>query len=283
MNVIVRHPLILYGGGCRFCVRGLHAVNGSRIVLRHGGVVKRPGRTRATNLARNFSATPILNGGVSKVPGSGASDSWTEEVVSCVDPGSATAHSDLLQGDVVQAVSDAVQAGQDLASLGLGAWYTPVGIVQILLDSLQTTSGMPWWGTIAVTTVIMRTFLFPLSIKFAKNAAKMAKLQPELAKVMKRIQHYAKIGATDLQQKEQIKVGELYKAHDCSPLTMMTLPFMQLPFFMSFFIGLRKMALAPLGSMKEGGMWWFTDLTVADPTYALPVLACSLFIANIQV
>ena len=233
-------------------------------------------------MRRTFSTSPLVSAGFSKVPGSGAKDNWSDDVLQ-LDSNTSAPSSEVLEGDMVQAVTDAAHAGQDLASLGLGALYTPVGLVQTLLDSLQTTTGLPWWGTIAVTTVVLRLCLFPLSIKFAKTAAKMAKLQPELAEVMKKIQYYVKIGATELQQKEQMKVAELYRAHNCSPLQMFTLPFLQVPFFMSFFIGLRKMALAPLESMKGGGLFWFTDLTVADPTYALPLIACGLFIMNIQV
>ena len=275
MNVLCRRcwPKLLLEGQIRTSARRLHGVTNTHFVLRHVRVEKWS--------IRSLSSTPVLGGGVSKVPGTGATANWCEDIPQ-VDPVGGDP-SGLLQGDALQAVSDAAQSGQDLASLGLGALYTPVGLAQILLDSLHATAGLPWWGTVAVTTVILRVFLFPLSIKFAKNAAKMAKIQPQLAEIMKKVQHYSKIGATELVQKEQIKMAELYKAHDCSPLTMMTLPFMQLPFFMSFFVGLRKMALAPVESMKSGGMLWFGDLTVPDPTYALPLIACGLFVMNVQV
>lgn len=273
MNGLVRRrSQLLFGGGCKRFLRG---VSGSTISVKSGRVAQWPVRFP---LGRHFSTTPVASGGISKVPGSGAKDSWSE-----VDSGIGGPSSDILQGDVLQTVADVAQTGQDLASLGLGSMYTPVGLVQILLDSLHATTGLPWWGTIAVTTVMLRVCLFPLSVKFARNAAKMAKLQPELSEIMKKIQHYSKIGATELQQKEQIKIAELYKAHDCSPLSMMTLPFMQVPFFMSFFIALRKMALAPIESMKTGGVMWAGDLTLPDPTYALPLIACGLFITNIQV
>lgn len=276
MNSLVRRrPRFPFGGECKHFTRGLQDVRGSTISIKPRRVAQLPMRFA---LSRNFSTTPVVSGGVSKVPGSGAKDSWSE-----VDSGVGAPTSDILQGDVLQTVADVAQTGQDLASLGLGSMYTPVGLVQILLDSLHATTGLPWWGTIAMTTVMLRICLFPLSVKFARNAAKMAKLQPELSEIMKKIQHYSKIGATELQQKEQIKIAELYKSHDCSPLSMMTLPFMQVPFFMSFFIGLRKMALAPIESMKTGGIMWAGDLTVPDPTYALPLIACGLFITNIQV
>ena len=39
------------------------------------------------------------------------------------------------------------------------------------------------------------------------------------------------------------------------------------------------MANCPVDSMKTGGFAWFTDLTVADPTYILPILtSVTLFI-----
>ena len=43
------------------------------------------------------------------------------------------------------------------------------------------------------------------------------------------------------------------------------------------------MAAAPIESMKIGGMLWFTDLTLPDPYYLLPIAACLTFMANIEV
>lgn len=275
-GLVRRRGRLLFGGDCKLFVRGLHGLSRPTTSVQSKRVAQWP--VLRFTLSRNFSVTPVVSGGVSKVPSSGTKDSWSE-----IDSGLSAPTSDIPQGDMLQTVADVAQTSQDLASLGLGSFYTPVGLVQNLLDSLQATMSLPWWGVIAVTTVMLRVCLFPLSVKFAKNAAKMAKLNPELSEIMKKIQHYSKIGATELQQKEQMKIAELYKSHDCSPLTMMTLPFMQLPFFMSFFIALRKMALAPVESMRTGGMLWFNDLTVPDPMYALPLIACGLFVTNIQV
>ncbi len=45
-----------------------------------------------------------------------------------------------------------------------------------------------------------------------------------------------------------------------------------MPIFVSMFVGLRGMANLPLESMMHGGLFWFEDLTIADPFYALPVM-----------
>ena len=45
----------------------------------------------------------------------------------------------------------------------------------------------------------------------------------------------------------------------------------QTPVFISFFIALRKMSYHPVPSMQTGGLFWFTDLTAADPYFILPL------------
>ena len=47
---------------------------------------------------------------------------------------------------------------------------------------------------------------------------------------------------------------------------------LQVPVFMSFFFGLRAMAYCPVQSMTTGGLFWFENLTMADPFYLLPIL-----------
>lgn len=52
-----------------------------------------------------------------------------------------------------------------------------------------------------------------------------------------------------------------------------------MPFFISLFLGIRGLANYPLESMMHGGIFWFQDLTMADPYYILPVFtAVTMFI-----
>ena len=46
---------------------------------------------------------------------------------------------------------------------------------------------------------------------------------------------------------------------------------LQIPVFISVFLGLKGMTSLPLESMETGGLLWFTDLTLRDPYYALPL------------
>lgn len=52
---------------------------------------------------------------------------------------------------------------------------------------------------------------------------------------------------------------------------------------MSFFFALKGMANAPVESMTHGGLFWFTDLTISDPYYLLPLLTSVTVWATIEV
>lgn len=58
--------------------------------------------------------------------------------------------------------------------------------------------------------------------------------------------------------------------------------FPQIPVFLSFFWGLQKIA-DYVPDYNQGGALWFHDLTVADPTLALPVISSALMVLSVEV
>merc|ERR1719305_2173755 len=50
---------------------------------------------------------------------------------------------------------------------------------------------------------------------------------------------------------------------------------------MTFFFALRRMA-EEFPSLETGGAAWFTDLTIADTTYGLPILSATTFLITIE-
>ncbi len=68
------------------------------------------------------------------------------------------------------------------------------------------------------------------------------------------------------------ELAALMKEKNINPIKNMMPLLIQFPFFMSMFMGLRGMANLPLESFTNGGLLWFTDLTVADPYYTLPLI-----------
>lgn len=169
----------------------------------------------------------------------------------------------------------------DLASMGLGG-YSPVGLLQTSLEWIHLTTGLPWWGSIIACTFVLRMALFPIAVKLQGNAARMNNIRPEMDRILAKIKQHQQMGNGILAAQESARLMTLYKEHKCNPLKMMIMPFLQIPIFISFFIAVRRMATAPVESMKSGGALWFTDLTIPDPYYVLPFASCLSFLITIE-
>jgi membrane protein insertase Oxa1/YidC/SpoIIIJ len=81
----------------------------------------------------------------------------------------------------------------------------------------------------------------------------------------------------------QRQMGALLTKHDVKPYLIFAFPLAQLPIFMSMFFGMRRAHEAFPAETASGGMLWFPDLSVADPTYALPLITSGLFLLMIEV
>ncbi|XP_043914314.1 mitochondrial inner membrane protein OXA1L isoform X2 [Protopterus annectens] len=157
-----------------------------------------------------------------------------------------------------------------LTELGLGG-YTPVGMVQNFLEFLHVDLGMPWWGAIVAGTVLARCLVFPLIVKGQREAAKLNNHMPEMSRLTNKMNEAKRSGNKFEFSKAYSDLMLFQKKHDINPLRGFLVPMVQAPVFISFFIALRKMAYLPVPSMQTGGLWWFSDLTVADPYYILPL------------
>ena len=147
-----------------------------------------------------------------------------------------------------------------------------------LVQNVHEVGGLPWFAAIAGTTLLMRTLLVPLAVHSMKNAAKLAKVQPEMAKVQERMKNAR---GDEAKQAHAQEMRDFMGKHGVNPL-MTILPIVaQMPIFMSFFFGLQRMA-TDYPSLVDGGALWFQDLTVADPTYGLPLLASATFLITIE-
>ncbi|CAF1360777.1 unnamed protein product [Adineta steineri] len=166
-----------------------------------------------------------------------------------------------------------------LSTLGLGQWYLPTGWVQQSLDLIHANLGLPWWATIMIGTLILRTATIPIAIYNQRSAGQMQLHMPKLQELQAKLQE-ARIRNDQLAiMRAGGDLMEFMKYSDVKPWKAMLGPFMQMPFFISFFLGIRALANYPLESMMFGGMLWFPDLTVPDPYYILPVFtACTMFL-----
>ena len=109
------------------------------------------------------------------------------------------------------------------------------------------------------------------------------KLQPQIEKIMEEIKKARNNGDQYTAMTKTVEMQQLYSSNNLNPLKSLLLPLFQMPFFISFFMALRKMAELPVPGFNHGGILWFKDLTAPDPYTALPILVGSGFILMFEV
>jgi YidC/Oxa1 family membrane protein insertase len=121
--------------------------------------------------------------------------------------------------------------------------------------------GAPWWLAVVMLTLVVRTLLFPLTFRQVKSVRRMQELKPDLDEIRAQYKDDPK-----KQQQEQMK---LYGERGINPLGGCLPIFVQLPIFIVLYQTIKQ--FEHLESFRTGGLFWFQDLTVADPYFILPV------------
>ena len=197
-------------------------------------------------------------------------------------------------GEVLSAYKVGVYSLESLVEKGWPIFEYPTNVLSWVLHFLYSIT-RNYGIAIVLLTVIVRACMLPLSIKQAKNAAKMQELAPEIKKIKEK---YA--GDTEKQMKAQ---QELYKKHNFNMFGGCLPVFIQLPIFIGLYrclsvdIALRDAPLIP-------GLWWASNLAGPDQLFywkdwlpamlgdetgylgpyfnILPVITCVLFILQQQ-
>ncbi|KAK3153111.1 hypothetical protein QOZ80_2BG0167950 [Eleusine coracana subsp. coracana] len=117
--------------------------------------------------------------------------------------------------------------------------FFPVAALQHVIDAVHSFTGLNWWASIALTTILIRCATVPLLVKQLKATAKLQALKPE----MDVIKDEMDTPDRKLAQEGQKKMNALLKKHGVSPLTPLKGILIQGPVFMSFFFAIRNMIL----------------------------------------
>lgn len=152
-----------------------------------------------------------------------------------------------------------------LDSIGLAQGFGPTALMEKYLELTHVYSGLPWWSTIVVATVIGRIFLFPLYMSASANAAKLSKIKPEMDILLRDMK------TAESNQEKYVLMQDRKKLMKDNDVTMykQIYPLMQLPMAYGFFQALRKMSMYPVEGFNDEGYAWFHDLTQVDPYLGL--------------
>ena len=153
--------------------------------------------------------------------------------------------------------------------------FSPVvNILGAALLYFHQTLGAPWWLSIVMLTVIVRSLLFPLTVKQVKSMRAMQDLKPEMDRLRAKYR--------DNRQKQQEELMKLYQERQVNPLGGCLPLVVQMPIFITMFYVIRGFDQTH-PDFASGGILWFQDLTVADPYYLLPVLSAVTMLAASEI
>src|SRR5918911_4123843 len=111
-------------------------------------------------------------------------------------------------------------------------------------------SGAPWWLSIAILTVIVRSLLFPLTVRQVKSMRAMQDLKPDMDRI--------RVKLKDNRQKQQEEIMKLYQERQINPFGSCFPLLIQMPIFITMFYVIRNFG-STHSSFTSGGILWFPD------------------------
>ena len=160
-------------------------------------------------------------------------------------------------------------------------FYRPVvESTQHIIERFVDLTGLPWWLSISLLTLGVRTLNLPLLIKQYRSLTPLAKAMPSYRLAGEIIKHaevsnFTKISAwyTTSRQINKFYKTKFYKAFIYAIL--------QIPQFITFVWSVRSLCVTN-SELITGGTGWFVDLTVPDPFMILPIFAIGVSYLNLQ-
>jgi len=109
------------------------------------------------------------------------------------------------------------------------------GLLVVPLSVLITTLGevLGYGLAIIISTILMRTAVYPITKKSTVNSQRMAEMQPKMEKINKK--YRGKEKDREAQTRKQQEVMALYQKEGINPLKGCISPFITLPLFIAFF------------------------------------------------
>lgn len=172
----------------------------------------------------------------------------------------------------VAAAADAADAVDAVAAAAPGVTDYLLLPIKATLEAAHTMTGLPWWATIALTTLAVRTLLLPVSLRVNRRAHRARLLQPRIKELQAAVMQAAESGDRTAQAARQATMMAFMNKHGVSPMGTLKDMAVQMPIFLGFFATINRLVAANAAGLSTEGALWFVDLTVRDAYYGLPLL-----------
>jgi len=156
------------------------------------------------------------------------------------------------------------------------SWFNPGNWAEAYIETIHSYFGMPWWVSIIVAVLGVRTLLLPVAVRSARYGLIMKEIQPKISDLMLRSRLARQENNYPLMRQLAAEMTATYNKYGVSLFTGLKFGLIQAPIFLSFFWALRRMA-EQIPGFTSGGWDFFTDLSAYDPYMRLPILSAVLF------
>ncbi|XP_059662214.1 mitochondrial inner membrane protein OXA1 [Cornus florida] len=185
---------------------------------------------------------------------------------------------EVLTDKTVEVVASQAPAVSEVAIAAADSFF-PVAALQYVIDGVHSFTGLNWWASIVITTLLIRGLTIPVLINQLKATSKLTIMRPHLDEIKDEMENRGMSPSSVAEGQKQMK--ELFKEHGVTPWTPLKGLFIQGPVFVSFFLAISNM-VEKVPSFKTGGAFWFTDLTTPDTLCIFPVLAALTFWITVE-
>ncbi|XP_037939101.1 cytochrome c oxidase assembly protein COX18, mitochondrial [Teleopsis dalmanni] len=182
----------------------------------------------------------------------------------------------------------------------------PVEYMQHTLITIHDYSGLPWWASIIMSTVVFRTAItLPLTVYQYKITARLETITHEMPPIVKELKKEAVMAMKKFNWTEQhTKIvynrsirkqwNKLVVRENCHPAKTLIVLWGQIPLWICQSVALRNIvqmlpdpnslqAQVAFTELTIGGFGWIPNLTQVDSSYILPVALGLINLSIIQV
>lgn len=158
----------------------------------------------------------------------------------------------------------------------------PTVIIAHTFNNVQEVTGLPWYSTIILISILMKTSLYPFHIWWRKDFQDNVKSSPiQITTFLQTYFNYIlKVGT-----EEAIKLAYTARTSKCKELGLSLFPSLT-PLYATTLIplmtalGLAYLTNLTYAPLLSGGIFWFQNLVEPDPYIILPAINSFLIIAN---
>ncbi|XP_065854491.1 mitochondrial inner membrane protein OXA1-like isoform X2 [Euphorbia lathyris] len=245
---------------------------------KHDSIPKRPSSHQGTS---NFFTNSSLLGRrcidfSSLSPTIGIGASFSRQMSTTIGEGTDKIEliADVLSDTTVQAAVASQGPALNEVAIAAADSFFPAAVLQHFIDAVHSFTGLNWWASIALTTILVRVAVLPLVVN--KNQQKVASqleiVDPLLlAEILQKMQDgRLAVYDADKQTPMHMKVYSEFLSTEMKGLCI------KWSVFICFFLAISNMA-EKVPSFKTGGAYWFLDLSTPDTLYIFPVLTALTF------